>query len=164
MVMPKGYRYYRALPHFIKWTVLVTHYIHVHRIKVRIVNSLTKSRLHIYSKFRKYYVCDVKILRLVAQGFIFAKHRPILCCCMQNNTLVNILNLQKAMSSAHFSPSNWNSCSKRYYNNWAVAWYFQQFEILTCVDLDEPLQTAFKLKNSKWCSVSSLTIIEYSRD
>ena len=35
---------------------------------------------------------------------------------------------------------------------------------LTCVDSDEPLQPPFKLRNSKWCSVSSLTIIEYSSD
>ena len=42
--------------------------------------------------------------------------------------------------------------------------YFQQFDILTSVDSDEPLQPPFKLENSKWCSVSSLTIIEYSSD
>ena len=35
---------------------------------------------------------------------------------------------------------------------------------LTSVDSDEPLQPPFKLKNSKWCSVSSLTIIDYSSD
>ena len=35
---------------------------------------------------------------------------------------------------------------------------------LTSVDSDEPLQPPFKLRNSKWCSVSSLTIIEYSSD
>ena len=35
---------------------------------------------------------------------------------------------------------------------------------LTSVDSDEPLQPPFKLRNSRWCSVSSLTIIEYSRD
>ena len=45
---------------------------------------------------------------------------------------------------------------------WAAAWDFQQFDIWTSVDLDEPLQPAFKLRNSKWCSVSSWTIIEYS--
>ena len=27
--------------------------------------------------------------------------------------------------------------------------------------LQEPLQPPFKLRNSKWCSVSSLTVIEY---
>ena len=48
--------------------------------------------------------------------------------------------------------------------NWASAWDFQQFDILTGVDLDEPLQPPFKLRISKWCSVSSLTIIEYSSD
>ena len=41
---------------------------------------------------------------------------------------------------------------------------FKQFDILTIVDLDEPLQPPFNLRNSKWCSVSSLTIIEYSSD
>ena len=47
---------------------------------------------------------------------------------------------------------------------WASAWDFQQCGILTCVDSDEPVQSPFKLRNSKWCSVSSLTIIEYSSD
>ena len=39
---------------------------------------------------------------------------------------------------------------------------FEQFEVLTSVDSDEPLQPFFKLRNSKWYSVSSLQIIEYS--
>ena len=38
---------------------------------------------------------------------------------------------------------------------------FQQCDILICVDSDESLQPPFKLRNSKWYSVSSLTIIEY---
>ena len=46
----------------------------------------------------------------------------------------------------------------------AVAWDFQQCDNLTCVDSDKPLQPPFKLRNSKLCSVSSLTIIEYSSD
>ena len=41
---------------------------------------------------------------------------------------------------------------------------FQQFDILTSVDSDEPVQPPFKLRNSKWCSVSSLTIMECSSD
>ena len=36
--------------------------------------------------------------------------------------------------------------------------------ILTCVDSGEPVQPPFKLSNSKCCSVSSLTFIEYSSD
>ena len=36
--------------------------------------------------------------------------------------------------------------------------------ILTSVDSDEPLQPLVKLRNSKSCSVSSLIVIEYSRD
>ena len=47
---------------------------------------------------------------------------------------------------------------------WAAAWDFQQFDILTSVASDEPLQPPFKLRNSKWCSSSSLPIIEYSSD
>ena len=38
------------------------------------------------------------------------------------------------------------------------------FDILTSVDSDEPLQPPFKLRNSKWCSVNSSTIIESSSD
>ena len=40
----------------------------------------------------------------------------------------------------------------------------QQFGISACVDSDEPVQSPFKAGNSKLCSVSSLTLIEYSRD
>ena len=40
----------------------------------------------------------------------------------------------------------------------------QQFDILTKVDSDEPLQPSFKLGHYKWCLVTSLTIIEYSSD
>ena len=38
----------------------------------------------------------------------------------------------------------------------------QQCSILTCVDSDEPVQSTFMIGNSKLCSVSSLTVIEYS--
>ena len=47
---------------------------------------------------------------------------------------------------------------------WASAWDFQQCDILTSVDSDEPVQPPFRHRNSKWCSVSSLTVIEYSSD
>ena len=47
---------------------------------------------------------------------------------------------------------------------WAATWDFQQCGILTCVDSDEPVQPPFKLRNSKWCSINSLTVIEYSSD
>ena len=40
----------------------------------------------------------------------------------------------------------------------------QQCGILTSVDSHEPVQPPFKLMKSKWCSVSSLTLIEYSSD
>ena len=43
-----------------------------------------------------------------------------------------------------------------------MAWDFQQCGILTSLDADKPVQPLFKLRNSKWCSVSSLTLIEYS--
>ena len=41
---------------------------------------------------------------------------------------------------------------------------FQQCDILTSVDSDAPMQPPFKLRNSKCCSVSSLTLKEYSSD
>ena len=41
---------------------------------------------------------------------------------------------------------------------------FQQCGILTCVDSDVPVQPTFKLRNSKWCSGSSLTVLKYSSD
>ena len=40
----------------------------------------------------------------------------------------------------------------------------QQCGILKSVDSDEPVQPPFKLTNSKRCSVSSLTLKEYSSD
>ena len=45
---------------------------------------------------------------------------------------------------------------------WAVTCDLKQGGILTRVDSDEPMQPHLKLRNSKWCSVSSLTGIEYS--
>ena len=47
---------------------------------------------------------------------------------------------------------------------WAATSDFQQSGILTSVDSDTPVQPPFKLRNSKWCSVNSLTSIEYSSD
>ena len=47
---------------------------------------------------------------------------------------------------------------------WAATRDFQQCGILTSVDSDEHVQPPFKLRNSKWCSVSSLTLIESSSD
>ena len=40
---------------------------------------------------------------------------------------------------------------------------FQQCGILTSIDSDEPLQPPFKLRNSKYDFVSSLTVIEDER-
>ena len=45
---------------------------------------------------------------------------------------------------------------------WAATCGFQQCGILTRVDSGEPVQPPSKLRNSKSCSVSSLTVIEYS--
>ena len=41
---------------------------------------------------------------------------------------------------------------------------FQQCGTLTSVDSNESVQPLFKLRNLKLCSVSSLTLIEYSSD
>ena len=42
---------------------------------------------------------------------------------------------------------------------WAGTCDFQQCGILTSVDSDESVQPPFKIRNSKWCSVCSLTVI-----
>ena len=47
---------------------------------------------------------------------------------------------------------------------WAMACDFHQCGILTSVYSDGPMQPPFKLRTSKRCLVSSLTIIEYSSD
>ena len=47
---------------------------------------------------------------------------------------------------------------------WAMTCDFQHCGILTSVDSDEPVQPPFRRRNSKWCSVSSLTVIKYSSD
>ena len=49
-------------------------------------------------------------------------------------------------------------------NIWAATCDFQQCGILTRVYSDKHLQPLFKLRNSIWCSGSSLTLIEYSSD
>ena len=46
----------------------------------------------------------------------------------------------------------------------AVTCDFQQCGIFTSEDSDEPVQPPFKLRNSKLCSVSSLTLIEFLND
>ena len=46
--------------------------------------------------------------------------------------------------------------------NWAAACDFQQGGILTWIDSDELVQPPVNLRNSKCCSVSSLTVVEYS--
>ena len=49
-------------------------------------------------------------------------------------------------------------------HKWSATCDFQQCDLLTSVDSDEHVQPPFKLRNSNWCSVSSLTIIDYSSD
>ena len=50
------------------------------------------------------------------------------------------------------------------YTIWAATCDFQQWCVLTSVDSGEPVQPPFKLRNSKWCTNSSLTLIEYWSD
>ena len=50
------------------------------------------------------------------------------------------------------------------YYNWAATCDFQQCGTLTSIDSDEPVKQACKLRNSKWCSVSSYIILEYESD
>ena len=61
----------------------------------------------------------------------------------------------------HFARKK-NITSKRRHR--AATRDFQQCGILTSVDSDEPVQPPVKLRNIKWWSVGSLTLIEYSSD
>ena len=61
-------------------------------------------------------------------------------------------------------PSTCKTCRNINKHNWAATCDFQQCGILTSVDSDEPVQPPFKLRNSKWCLVSSLTLVEYTSD
>ena len=60
-------------------------------------------------------------------------------------------------AAATFIPRSWHN------HNWWVSTEhqmsrdFQQCGILTSVDSGEPVQSPFKLRNSKWCSVISLS-------
>ena len=56
----------------------------------------------------------------------------------------------------------WVNLGRRDY--WAVTCDFQQCGVLTWIHSDEPVQTPFKLSNTKCCLISSLTVIEYSSD
>ena len=47
---------------------------------------------------------------------------------------------------------------------WAATCDFPQCGVLISVDSDKPVQPPIKRRNSRWCSVSSLTVIEYSSD
>ena len=47
---------------------------------------------------------------------------------------------------------------------WAVTCDFQQCGLLKWIDSDEPVQPPVKFRNSKWCSINSLTLIKYSSD
>ena len=46
--------------------------------------------------------------------------------------------------------------------NWAVICIFKQCDILISIDSDESEQPSFKLRNIKFCLVSSFTVVEYS--
>ena len=61
----------------------------------------------------------------------------------------------------HLLPYFMCTSSKAKLHKWAVIWDFQQCGILICVDSNRPVQPPFKLRYSKWCSFSSLTVIEY---
>ena len=54
-----------------------------------------------------------------------------------------------------------NNCNSGQFIIGAVTCDFQQCGILTSVDSDEPVLPPFKRRNSKWCSVRSLTLIGY---
>ena len=81
-------------------------------------------------------------------GSCFSARKDI-PCGVENRMLDKILFRRKRFSL--FS----SAC---YFDIWAVSCDFQQCGTLTCEDAKEPVQPLFKLRSSKWCSVSSLTV------
>ena len=58
----------------------------------------------------------------------------------------------------------YSECAQEDVYNRAATCDFQQCGIFTSVESNKPVQPHFKLRNSKWCSVSSSTHIEYASD
>ena len=88
---------------------------------------------------------------------------PHMNCTREHNfckfmVTVQILIMKPAEPDPHCYSYIW------WIHKWAVTHDFQQCGILTSVDSDEPAQPPFKLRNSKWCSINSLTFIGYSSD
>ena len=109
--------------------------------------------LHLHSTvftFVSYRICIICICILLNQilhSTEFALETKLICICILQNS--------------HFHTKEFT-----FYKIciWAVTCYSQQCGILTSVDSDEPVQPPVKLRNSKCCTVSSLTLIEYSSD
>ena len=89
--------------------------------------------------------------------------------CMYIHTLIHT---QCSMAFMHGNSQLWVKYSEvRSLRSWEIKCCtdqhpkcdFKQCGILTSEDSNEPVQPPFKLRNSKWYSVSSLTVIEYSR-
>ena len=81
------------------------------------------------------------------------------CTGSSESALVKIPHCWKSHVTAHFA------AAEQFENDIIVdapTCDFQQCGILTSVDSDMPVQPPFKLRNAKWCSVSSQTVIEYS--
>ena len=74
-----------------------------------------------------------------------------------NNTETWILDLSSHMTLKVLRNLVVSVQSSRFYHTITATCDFQQFSILTRIDSDE-------LRNSKWCSVRSLRVIEYSSD
>ena len=69
--------------------------------------------------------------------------------------------LGRSLNTAYQSRVQTHSAS---HGKWAATCDYQQCGVLTSVDSDEPMQPPFKLRNSQWCSISSLTLIKYFGD
>ena len=93
------------------------------------------------------------ILKCLHAGFLIVELSLIVQCasfceCLKINQHTRFITV-KEQASLHI---------------WAVTCDSQQCGILIIVDSDKPVQPPFKLRSYKWCSVSSLTLIEYSSD
>ena len=118
------------------------------------------------------YSMDIKLLTEHNLEFLSLKRRlqrPVQVYTCQNVKLLEIscrgsftsLTDSSQWINAESSTKSW---LVKHNEPWHVISNNQQCGILTSVDSDEPVQPPLRLWNSKWCSVTSLPIIEYASD
>ena len=96
-------------------------------------------------------MCMIHLLYFLSQGFYALLSSKLACMFRKVKRNENIYILEHCIAFHVII------------DNWAMTCDFQQYGILTSVDSDEPVQPPYQLRNSKWCSVSSLRVRIFKR-